>query len=50
MIAPVAMIKALEKLESKENNFLKNDGSMATYNTIPTFKQAVKFRTSRFLK
>jgi len=43
-IAPKAMLKALEILESGENEFILNDDNMATYNTIPTFKEALNFR------
>jgi len=45
--APQAMLEALDKLEQGYFDFLENDDSQATYNSIPTLKQAVKFRLSR---
>ena len=49
-IAPLAMIKALDKLEKGEKNFLPNDAKLATYNTTPTLKEAWKYRIKRIKK
>jgi len=46
-LAPLAMLEALEKLEMGETDFMKNDDSIATYNTTPTLKQAWQFRKRR---
>ncbi len=43
-IAPGAMLEALAKLEAGNKDFIKNDDEKATYNTIPTLKQAFFFR------
>jgi methionyl-tRNA formyltransferase len=41
-IAPLAMIEAIEKLESKEYELLPNPDEEATYNTNPTFGQVIE--------
>ena len=46
-IAPIAMLKALDLLESGNYKTIKNDNESATYNSIPTFKDAAKFRYER---
>jgi methionyl-tRNA formyltransferase len=46
-LAPVAMLKALEKLEHENYKTIPNEDSLATYNTIPIFKEALKFRLRR---
>jgi len=38
------MLEALEKLEHENYKTIPNEDSSATYNTIPTFKEALKFR------
>jgi len=43
-IAPKAMLKALNKLEKSNYKLIHNEGTKATYNTIPTFKEALTFR------
>ncbi len=43
-IAPQAMLKALEKLEQGEKDYIENNDQLATYNAVPTFKEALKFR------
>ncbi len=48
-IAPIAMLKALNLLESGIYKTIKNDNDSATYNSIPTFKDAVKFRYERIM-
>lgn len=49
-IAPVAMLKALDKLEIGDNDYLGNPDELATYNTTPTLKQAWQFRVNSFMK
>lgn len=46
-IAPIAIIKAIEKLEKGEKDFLPNDTAKATYNPAPTFKDAFNYRKKR---
>jgi hypothetical protein len=46
-LAPLAMLEALEKLERGEADYIKNNDSIATYNTTPTLKQAWQFRKRR---
>lgn len=48
-IAPQAMIEALEKLKKGDNHFLPNSDQEATYNTVPTFKEAWRYRRNRIL-
>lgn len=48
-IAPKAMLKALDILESKGNSYLKNNDENATYNSIPELKHALIYRKRRFL-
>ncbi len=43
-IASKAMIEAIEKLKIENNTFIKNRDDLATYNTIPTFAEAWKYR------
>lgn len=47
-LAPIAMLEALDKLEKGETNFITNSDDKATYNTIPTLKEAWEFRKKRF--
>jgi methionyl-tRNA formyltransferase len=49
-IAPKAMLEAIEKLESGERDFIKNDDSLATFNSTPTIKDAWSFRFNRLFK
>lgn len=46
-IAPKAMIAALDKLEAGETTFLSNNDDEATYNTVPTLKDAFNYRKKR---
>lgn len=46
-IAPLAMLKALEILERGEFQLIENDDEQATYNTVPTFREALQFRLGR---
>lgn len=43
-IAPVAMLEALQKLESGVNDFIENKDSESTYNSTPGLKDAIRFR------
>ena len=43
-IAPDTMLEALDKLEKGDDNFLPNDDADATYNSIPTLRDAFRFR------
>ena len=43
-LAPKAIIEALDKLERKEIDFIPNNDEQATYNTVPTFKEAWSYR------
>jgi methionyl-tRNA formyltransferase len=49
-IAPKAMLKALDLLEKGFSNFLPNDDKLATYNSTPTLREALKYRFGRYLK
>ena len=49
-IASKAMIEAIELLENGYTNFLPNDDSQATYNSTPSFKDALNYRINRVLK
>ncbi|ALO15784.1 Bifunctional polymyxin resistance protein ArnA [Salinivirga cyanobacteriivorans] len=46
-IAPKAMVEAIEMLEKGNAKYIENDDSKATYNTIPTLKQAWTYRKRR---
>ncbi len=46
-LAPRAMLKALEKLERGEKDYLDNNDAFATYNPVPTLKNALEYRWSR---
>ena len=43
-LAPHAMIEALDFLEEGKTDFIENDDDQATYNTTPTFKEALDYR------
>ena len=43
-LAPFAMIEALDFLEEGRTDFIENDDDQATYNTTPTFKEALEYR------
>jgi methionyl-tRNA formyltransferase len=43
-VASKAMLKALELIEKGESNFMANDDNAATYNTVPAFNDALRFR------
>ena len=49
-IASDAMIEAIDLIEKGYSDFMYNDNEQATYNTIPTFKQALKYRFSFFIR
>ncbi len=46
-IAPKAMVEAINLLEDGKTSFIKNDNSQATYNTVPTLKDAWQYRKKR---
>ena len=46
-IAPRAMLKALDKLEKGDKDFIPNNNELATYNTTPDLRHAVKYRIRR---
>lgn len=48
-IAGKAMLEALDLLEKGNFELIKNDDSKATYNTIPTLKEAWEYRKNRIL-
>jgi len=48
-IASEAMIEALDLLEKGHTNFLPNDDTLATYNSTPSFKDALFYRLDIFL-
>ena len=49
-IAPKAMIEALQVLSQENYSLIENDDALATYNTTPTFKEALSYRKRRFLR
>ncbi len=49
-LAPTAMIEALDKLENGMVDFLPNDDEMATYNTVPSLKDAWDYRKKRLFR
>jgi len=46
-IAPRAMLKALDKLEKGDKDFISNNDELATYNTTPDLRHAVEYRMRR---
>lgn len=46
-LAPKAILEALDKLEKGEKDFIINDNNKATYNTIPSLKEAWDYRKKR---
>jgi methionyl-tRNA formyltransferase len=49
-VADKAMIKALELLEKGDFQLKKNDDNLASYNTIPTLREALIYRLRRVLR
>jgi methionyl-tRNA formyltransferase len=49
-IAPDAMIKALDILESGNKDFIPNNDELATYNTTPSLQEAWSYRKKRLLR
>ncbi len=49
VVAPKAMLKALEILEAGNYKLLPNEDDKATYNTVPTFREALRFRIERII-
>ncbi len=50
VVAPKAMLKALEILEKGNYTLLPNNDSEATYNSVPTFRDAWQYRLGRIKK
>lgn len=48
--APKAMLEALDKLERGDTVYIDNPAENATYNTVPTLKQAWGYRKRKLLK
>lgn len=46
-IAGKAMLEALDKLERGDRDYLPNQDEYATYNTVPSLKEAWKYRKTR---
>lgn len=46
-LAPVAILEALEVLEKGNYTLIPNNDKLATYNTVPTLKEAWKYRRRR---
>lgn len=46
-LATKAMLQALSLLESGSFQVIKNDNAAATYNTVPTFREALRYRLYR---
>ncbi len=49
-IAPYAMLKALAVIEKGDFDVIANSDRHATYNTTPTFREALTFRLGRIIK
>jgi methionyl-tRNA formyltransferase len=49
-LAPKALAEAIDNLEKGGYGLIKNDDSQATYNTVPTFKEAFNYRINRIRK
>ena len=47
-IAPLAMLEALDILEQDNYDLLPNDDDLASYNSVPTLKEAWRFFLKRF--
>jgi methionyl-tRNA formyltransferase len=48
-IAPKAIIEAIELLEKGQTEFISNNDEEATYNTVPSLKDAIQYRKKRLL-
>lgn len=48
--AAPAMLEALDKLERGETDYLPNADAEATYNTVPTLREAWEYRKRRFVE
>ena len=46
-LAPQAMVEAINILEKGKYSLIENDTNQATYNTVPTLKEAWSYRLSR---
>jgi methionyl-tRNA formyltransferase len=47
IVARKAMLIALEKLEKGDKTYIKNDSSKASYNTIPSLRDAIYYRLGK---
>lgn len=47
VVAPKAMLKALDILEKGNYSLLPNEDDKATYNTVPSFSEAFRYRIQR---
>lgn len=45
-LASKAMIEAIQKIQDNDCNYIENDDNLASYNTIPTLTEALKYRFS----
>ena len=50
MIAPNAMIKAINLLKSKKYKLFENNSNKGSYNTTPSLKQSINYRLNRIFK
>lgn len=48
--ASLAMLEALDKLENGDTDYLPNSDDQATYNTVPTLRQAWDYRKKRLFR
>lgn len=46
-IAPQAILRALEKMELGEKDYIENNDQLATYNSVPTLREAFGYRLGR---
>lgn len=46
-VAPKAIVEAMDLLAQGRTDFLPNDDEQATYNTVPTFREALDYRWNR---
>jgi len=46
-IASAAMLEAIGNLENGGENYFSNNEKLATYNTVPTLREAIEFRKRR---
>jgi hypothetical protein len=49
-VAPKAMLKALDLLEKGNPDLIANNDAEATYNSVPEFKDAFRYRMNRLFR